>query len=104
MTAHHKGSCLFVFLQNIVLRLKFGKERVDTPQMYWQNVLWTDETKKMELFGNNRQHAATSGIEKDTAYHHGTIIPTMMCGGGYITIQGALLHQGLASMESMRGR
>lgn len=29
----------------------FAKEHQDKPQSFWENVLWTDETK-IELFGN----------------------------------------------------
>ena len=38
--------------KNIAVRLKFAKEHLDAPQRYWQNILWTDETK-VELFGRN---------------------------------------------------
>ncbi|KAJ4947124.1 hypothetical protein JOQ06_009165 [Pogonophryne albipinna] len=31
--------------KNIAARLKFAKEHLDVPQHYWQNILWTDETK-----------------------------------------------------------
>uniref|UniRef100_A0A8C5QHB4 Transposase n=1 Tax=Leptobrachium leishanense TaxID=445787 RepID=A0A8C5QHB4_9ANUR len=41
--------------KNIAARLKFAKEHLDVPQHYWQNILWTDETK-IELFGKNTQH------------------------------------------------
>ncbi|KAJ4935272.1 hypothetical protein JOQ06_016808 [Pogonophryne albipinna] len=40
--------------KNIAARLKFAKEHLDVPQHYWQNILWTDETK-VELFGRNTQ-------------------------------------------------
>ena len=29
----------------IAARLKFAKVHLDVPQHYWQNILWTDETK-----------------------------------------------------------
>uniref|UniRef100_A0A8D0AL45 Transposase Tc1-like domain-containing protein n=1 Tax=Sander lucioperca TaxID=283035 RepID=A0A8D0AL45_SANLU len=41
--------------KNIAARLKFAKEHIDTPQRYWQHVLWIDETK-IELFDKNTQH------------------------------------------------
>ena len=28
--------------KNIAARLKFGKEHLDVPQCFWQNILWTD--------------------------------------------------------------
>jgi hypothetical protein len=42
----------------IAARLKFTKEHLDVPQCYWQNILWTDETKGV-LFG--RKIAAKGG-------------------------------------------
>uniref|UniRef100_A0AAQ6IF44 Transposase Tc1-like domain-containing protein n=1 Tax=Anabas testudineus TaxID=64144 RepID=A0AAQ6IF44_ANATE len=41
--------------ENIAARLKFAKEHLDVPQHYWQNIMWTDETK-IKLFGKNTQH------------------------------------------------
>ena len=41
--------------KNIAARLKFAKVHLDVPQRYWQNILWTDETRD-ELFGRNTQH------------------------------------------------
>ena len=41
--------------KNFAARRKFAKELIDTPQRYWQNVKWPDETK-IELFGKTPQH------------------------------------------------
>ena len=41
--------------ENIAAHLKFAKEQLNVSQNYWQNILWTDETK-VELFGRNTQH------------------------------------------------
>ncbi|PTA42284.1 hypothetical protein C8054_31545 [Micromonospora sp. RP3T] len=38
-------------------RLEFAKTYVTKPQSFWENILWTDETK-VELFGKG---------------HHGTV-------------------------------
>uniref|UniRef100_A0AAR2K185 Transposase Tc1-like domain-containing protein n=1 Tax=Pygocentrus nattereri TaxID=42514 RepID=A0AAR2K185_PYGNA len=69
--------------KNIAARLKFAKEHIDTSQRYWQNVLWTDETK-IELFGKNTQRYIWR--KKGTAHHHKNIIPTVKYGGGNIMI------------------
>uniref|UniRef100_A0A3B4X5Q9 Transposase Tc1-like domain-containing protein n=1 Tax=Seriola lalandi dorsalis TaxID=1841481 RepID=A0A3B4X5Q9_SERLL len=69
--------------KNIAARLKFAKAHIDTPQRYWQNVLWTDETK-IELFGKNTQHYIWR--RKGTAYRHDNIIPTVKYGGGNLMI------------------
>uniref|UniRef100_A0A803JCJ7 Transposase Tc1-like domain-containing protein n=1 Tax=Xenopus tropicalis TaxID=8364 RepID=A0A803JCJ7_XENTR len=44
-----------LYKKNIAARLKFAKEHLDVPQQYWQNILWTDETK-VEVFERNTQH------------------------------------------------
>ena len=42
--------------RNMKARLKFTRENVDKDQDFWNNVLWTDESKT-ELFGHqNRGH------------------------------------------------
>lgn len=46
--------------KNIAAHLKFVKESIDTPECYWQNVLWTDETK-IELF--RKTCSTTCGIK-----------------------------------------
>ena len=69
--------------KNIAAHLKLAKEHIGTPQWYWQNVLWTDETK-IELFGKNTQRYIWH--KKGTEHHHENIIPTVKYGGGNIMI------------------
>ena len=59
--------------KNIAASLKFAKEHLDVPQRYWQNILWTDETK-VELFGRNTQHYVWR--IKGTAHQHQNLIST----------------------------
>uniref|UniRef100_A0A8C5WFT6 Transposase n=1 Tax=Leptobrachium leishanense TaxID=445787 RepID=A0A8C5WFT6_9ANUR len=54
--------------KNIAAHLKFfAEDHLDVPQHYWQNILWTDETK-IELFGKNTQHYVWR--KKGTAHQH----------------------------------
>ena len=41
-------------------RLDFAKMHVDKPQSFWENVLWTDETK-LEPFGKSHQPYVSRG-------------------------------------------
>ena len=34
-----------LFKKNVKARLKFARENVDKDQDFWNNVLWTDESK-----------------------------------------------------------
>lgn len=87
--------------KNIAARLKFAKEHIDTPQRYWQNVLWTDETK-IELFGKNTQHYIWR--KKGTAHHHENIIPTVKYGGGNIMIWACFAASGPGQLTIIEGK
>ena len=60
MGGHHERKPL-LSKKNIAACLKFAKEHLDVRQRYWQNILWTDETK-VELFG--RKEHTTLCVEK----------------------------------------
>ncbi len=45
-------------------RLIFAKEYLNKPQSFWENVLWTDETK-IELFGNLHQQFVYRRLRRD---------------------------------------
>uniref|UniRef100_A0AAQ5ZXB5 Transposase Tc1-like domain-containing protein n=1 Tax=Amphiprion ocellaris TaxID=80972 RepID=A0AAQ5ZXB5_AMPOC len=54
-------------------RLEFAKLHVDKPQRFWENVLWTDETK-LELFG--KAHQLYVHRCKNEAYQEKNSVPT----------------------------
>ncbi|KAF7643573.1 hypothetical protein LDENG_00237070, partial [Lucifuga dentata] len=74
--------------------LKFAKEHLDTPQHYWENVLWTDETK-VELLGKNTQHYVW--CEKGTAYQ-------LKYGGRNIMIWDCFAASGPGSLAIIEGQ
>ncbi len=41
--------------KNIKAHLSFARKHLDDPQDFWENTLWTDETK-VELFGRSVSH------------------------------------------------
>jgi hypothetical protein len=80
--------------KNIAARLKFAKEHLDVPQRYWQNILWTDESKVV-LFGRNTQHYVWR--KKDSTP---TSKPHPNCKLWWREHHGLGLHQGLDSLLS----
>ena len=54
-------------------RLEFAKMHIDKPQSFWENVLWTDETK-LELFG--KSHQLYVHRRKNEAYKEKNTVPT----------------------------
>uniref|UniRef100_A0A8C5LM91 Transposase n=1 Tax=Leptobrachium leishanense TaxID=445787 RepID=A0A8C5LM91_9ANUR len=87
--------------KNIAAHLKFAKEHLDVPQHYWQNILWTDETK-IELFGNNTQHYVWR--KKGTAHKHQNLIPTAKHGRGSIMVWGCLAASGSGRIVVIDGK
>ena len=64
-------------------RLIFAKQYLDKPQCFWENVLWTDETK-IELSGNAHQQFVYRWCNK--AYKEKKTLPTVKHGGGSIML------------------
>ncbi len=64
--------------KNIKARLSFARKHLDDPQDFWENTLWTDETK-VELFG--RCVSKYICRKSNTAFQKKNIIPTVKYGG-----------------------
>ncbi|KAF7642649.1 hypothetical protein LDENG_00253840 [Lucifuga dentata] len=70
--------------KNTKARLTFAKKHLDDPQDFWENILWTDETK-VELFGRRKTN---------TAFQKKNIIPTVKHGGGSVMAWGCFAASG----------
>ena len=46
------GNMLSRSQQNIIKMLKFAREHVDKPDLFWRNILWSDESK-FNIFGSD---------------------------------------------------
>ena len=75
---------LLLSKKNIAAHLTFAKVHLDIPQLYWQNILWTDKTT-VELLGRNTQHYVW---RKKGISQHQNLIPTVKYGGGSIMVWG----------------
>ena len=79
-------------------QLRFAKLHLNKPQDFWNNVLWTDQTK-VEMFGHNAQQHVWRKL--NTIYQHKHLIPTVTGGGLMIWTCSAATGPGhLAVIES----
>ncbi|KAF7640693.1 hypothetical protein LDENG_00022540, partial [Lucifuga dentata] len=78
--------------KNTKARLTFAKKHLDDPQDFWENILWTDETK-VELFGS----------VKLTAFQKKNIIPTVKHGGGSVMVWGCFAASGPGRLAVIDG-
>ena len=79
--------------------LRFAKLHLDKPQDFWNNALWTDETK-VEISGHKAQRHIWQ--KPNTAYQHKHLIPTVKDGGGGVMIWASFAatgHGHLADIE-----
>lgn len=81
-------------------RLEFAKLHVDKPQSFWENVLWTDQTK-LELFG--KAHQLYVHRRKNEAYQEKNTVPTVKHGGGSVMFWGCFAASGTGCLESVQG-
>lgn len=68
-------------------RLIFAKEYLYKSQSFWENVLWTDETK-IELFDNAHQQFVYR--RRSEAYKEKIILATVKYGGGSMMLWGCV--------------
>ncbi len=71
--------------KNTKARLTFAKTYLDYAQDFWENIMWTDESK-VELFG--RCVSRYIWCKTNTAFHKKNIIPTFKHGGGTVMVWG----------------
>ena len=81
-------------------RLEFSKMHIDKPQSFWENVLWTDETK-LELFG--KSHQLYVHRRRDEASKEKNTVPNVKHGGGSVMLWGCFVASGTGCLESVQG-
>ena len=81
-------------------RLSFARKYVDDPQDFWENTLWTDETK-VELFGRCVSHSIWH--RSNTAFQKKNIIPTVKYGGGIVMVWGCFAAAGPERLAVVTG-
>ncbi|KAK3532293.1 hypothetical protein QTP86_016075, partial [Hemibagrus guttatus] len=77
--------------KNIKAPLSFARKHLDDPQDFWENTLWTDETK-IELFGRSVSHYVW--CKSNTAFQKKNMIPTVKYGGGSVMVWGCFAASG----------
>ncbi len=77
-----------------------GESYVTKPQSFWENVLWTDETK-VELFG--KVHHGTIYRKISEAFKEKNTVPTVKHGGGSKMFRGCFAASGAGCLNCVNG-
>jgi len=81
-------------------RIAFAKRHMDKDSLFWNRVLWTDETK-IELFGhNNVSHVYR---ESGKAFLPKNTVPTVKHGGGNLMFWGCFAASGTGRLVKIDG-
>ncbi len=91
---------LLLSKKNIKAHLSFARKHLDDPQDFWENTLWTDETK-VELFGRCVSHYIWH--KSNTAFQKKNIIPTVKYGGGSVMVWGCFAASGPGRLAVING-
>ncbi len=86
--------------KSIKAHLSFARKHLDDPQDFWENTLWTDETK-VELFGRCVSHYIWR--KSNTAFQKKNIIPTVKYGGGSVMVWGCFAASGPGRLAVING-
>uniref|UniRef100_A0AAY5L9M5 Tc1-like transposase DDE domain-containing protein n=1 Tax=Esox lucius TaxID=8010 RepID=A0AAY5L9M5_ESOLU len=86
---------------HVQARLRFAREHLDGPAEYWENVIWSDETK-IEIFGKNSTRHVWR--RKNAELHPKNTIPTVKHGGGNIMLWGGFSAKGPGRLIHVKER
>lgn len=86
--------------KNIKARLLFAKQHKDKPLEFWQNVLWSDESK-FNLFGSDGKQYVRRPKNKEFDPRY--TLKTVKHGGGNVMVWGAFSSIGVGPIVRIRG-
>lgn len=86
----------FISKVNMKKRLEFAKAYVNKPKEFWNNVLFTDETK-INLFGSDGRQMVWRKPRTELQVQN--LVPTVKHGGGSQMLWGSMAASGTGTME-----
>ncbi|GFW68815.1 transposable element Tc1 transposase [Trichonephila clavipes] len=81
--------------RNRIKRLKFAKEHILKPQRFWNEVIFSDESK-FNIFGSDGRRMVWR--KPNTSHHPKHTIPTMKHGGGSVMVWGCMAASGVGKL------
>lgn len=81
-------------------RMEFAESHTNETEGYWQNILWSDETK-INLFGSDGVQHVWREVGED--YHQDCVVPTVKHGGGSVLVWGCMSSSGVGEMTFIDG-
>ncbi|GFU68728.1 transposable element Tc1 transposase [Trichonephila clavipes] len=86
--------------RNRVKRLKFAKEHILKPQQFWNEVIFSDESK-FNIFGSDGRRMVSR--KPNTSHHPKHTIPTVKHGCGSVMVWGCMAASGVGKLVFIDG-
>ena len=86
--------------RNLVSRLKFAKQHVHKDLSFWQNVLWTDESK-FNRFGSDGKQYVRRPQNQELSPRY--TLKTVKLGGGNVIVWGSFSWCGVGPLHRIQG-
>ena len=86
--------------RNLVSRLKFAKQHVHKDLSFWQNVLWTDESK-FNRFGSDGKQYVRRPQNQELSPRY--TLKTVKHGGGNVIVWGSFSWCGVGPLHRIHG-
>ncbi|GFV47694.1 transposable element Tc1 transposase [Trichonephila clavipes] len=86
--------------RNRVKRLKFAKEHILKPQQFWNEVIFSDESK-FNIFGSDGRRMVSR--KPNTSHHPKHTIPTVKHGGGSVMVWECMAAPGVGKLVFIDG-
>ncbi|GFX88982.1 transposable element Tc1 transposase [Trichonephila clavipes] len=86
--------------RNRVKRLKFAEEHILKPQQFWNEVIFSDESK-FNIFGSDGRRMVSRKL--NTSHHPKHTIPTVKHGGGSVMVLGCMATSGVGKLVFIDG-
>lgn len=86
--------------RNLSRRLEFARNHVDKDPKWWQNIMWTDESK-FNRFGSDGKQYVRRGINQE--FNPKYTIKTVKHGGGNVLVWGCFSSRGVGPIYRIEG-
>lgn len=91
----------FISDRNKKKRLAFAKKYINKPLAFWENVVWSDESK-FELFGSKRRGRVWR--RRGEAFKPQMVHSTIKHGGGNVLVWGCFSKNGVGNLIRIEGK
>ena len=86
--------------KNLTQRMKFARYHINKDQKFWDNILWSDESKFNVFQADGRKRVCRL---PNQAFKRQNLKPTVKHGGGSVMVWGCMASNGVRNIQFLEG-